>query len=206
MRVPIKDDLPPIESDDDAESFDSNIEGDFSEDDDISGDDLSDEIPSGTDDVLDGDDEPNDEPDSDEEMPYEKIPRKQRAQSEEPVEVQRLPIKLANGKLLQTGKKPLTTTIKEREDARRQESSSEEEDEEPEPARRNDIATGARFGRVAVIDVLQTKSRKQRIEKAKDQIAGICQEIMADPENSVCCILMPYSQLLKSELPLARSP
>ena len=182
----MKDDLPPIDSDDDAESFDSNIEGDFSEDDDMSGADLSDEMVSESDDLSDGDEEPNDELNSDEEMPYEKIPRKQRAQSEEPVEVQRLPIKLANGKLLQTGTKTLTTTIKEREEARLQESSSEEEDEEPEPARRNDIATGARFGRAAVTDVLQTKSRKQRIATAKEQIAGICQEIMADPENSVC--------------------
>lgn len=190
MRVPVKDDLPPIESDDDddAESFDSNIEADFPEDDEISADDLSDEELSDTDNLSDEEDEPNEELDSDEEMPYEKVPRKQRARSEEPVEVQRLPIKLANGQLLQTGTKPLTTTIKEREEAQLQESSSEEESEEPEPAKRNDIATGARFGRAAVTEVLQTKSRKHRIERAKDQIAGICQEIMADPENSVCCI------------------
>lgn len=48
-----------------------------------------------------------------------------------------------------------------------------------------DVSTGARFGRPAVIDIIGNKSRTARIQGAKDQIAGICQEIIADPENSV---------------------
>jgi nucleolar complex protein 3 len=55
---------------------------------------------------------------------------------------------------------------------------------EPEPTR-EDITTGARFGRLSVIDVISHPSRKVRIQNAKEQIANICQEIVTDPENSV---------------------
>ncbi|CAE7127135.1 unnamed protein product [Rhizoctonia solani] len=47
-----------------------------------------------------------------------------------------------------------------------------------------DVATGARFGRPAVRDIVSQKSRKARIEAAKEQLASICQDIMAEPENS----------------------
>ena len=48
-----------------------------------------------------------------------------------------------------------------------------------------DVSTGARFGRPAVVDVIGQRSRKARIQGAKEQIAGLCQEILGDPENSV---------------------
>lgn len=168
-----EDDLPSLNSDDELDSdlpedmSDASDDSDFDDDDD-------DDAGSGHSD------------DSNEEMPYETVPRKARANSAEPTEVSRLPIKLANGKILKTGMKAVTTkTVQQPE-----ESEESEEEEEEEPRKVEDVATGARFGRPAVVDVLSTKSRSHRIALAKDQIAGICQEIMADPENSVS----PYYQ------------
>lgn len=113
-------------------------------------------------------------------MPYELAPRKLKVAKEEGKnEIPRLPIKLADGKIQRTGTKVIAT-----KDESEEESSSEEETFEPLPPR-EDGSTGARFGRPAITAILQTKSRKQRISLAKDQIAGICQEILADPENSV---------------------
>lgn len=116
---------------------------------------------------------------SDAEMPYELAPRKMKVEKEDN-KVPRLPIKLADGKIRSTG----TTTIPARSDSEEEASSEEEEQEVPAPPR-EDASTGARFGRPAVAAVLQTRSRKHRIELAKEQIAGICQEIMADPEHNV---------------------
>ncbi|CAK5277429.1 unnamed protein product, partial [Mycena citricolor] len=62
---------------------------------------------------------------------------------------------------------------------------SEEEDERVEEPAREDVATGARFGRPAVVDILSNQSRSHRIQGAKEQIASICQDIMADPEGSL---------------------
>ncbi|KAF8959052.1 nucleolar complex-associated protein-domain-containing protein [Flammula alnicola] len=173
-KTEVHDDLPSIDShDEDGDSWSSNMEDDAT---DMSGDE----------DFSDDDAFSDASDDSDKEMPYETIPRKQRADSSEPTEVQRLPIKLANGKILQTGTKPMTTATKtrRREDAEEPEDSESEEEEEA-PRRVEDVATGARFGRPAVVDVLQTKSRKARVEMAKEQIATICQDILADPENSL---------------------
>ncbi|KAF9480132.1 NOC3p-domain-containing protein [Pholiota conissans] len=178
----VHDDLPSLNSDD--ESWDSELPEDMSE----LPEDMS-ELPEDMselsgDEGTDGrqDDafsQPSD--DSNEEMPYETVPRKQRVETDKPTEVERLPIKLANGKFLKTGTKTVTSkTVVVQE-----ESSEDESEEEEEPQRVEDVATGARFGRPAVVYVLQTKSRKRRIEMAKDQIAGICQEIMADTENSL---------------------
>lgn len=129
--------------------------------------------------------------DSNEEMPYETIPRKPRAKSTEPTEVHRLPIKLANGKIQKTGMKAVSIKTP-KPPVEEEDDDSEEEDEEERKV--EDVATGARFGRPAVVDVLSTKSRRHRVDMAKDQIAGICQEIMADPENSVKFSLnsLPY--------------
>jgi nucleolar complex protein 3 len=123
------------------------------------------------------------EDDSDEEMPYELAPRRLKV-AEDKNEVTRLPIKLADGQIKSTGTKALKVAPKD-EGSSEDDSSSEDE---PEPAprpTREDVSTGARFGKPAIATVLQTKSRKQRVELAKEQIASICQEILADPENSV---------------------
>ncbi|KAH8117472.1 nucleolar complex-associated protein 3 [Phellopilus nigrolimitatus] len=123
--------------------------------------------------------------DSDDEMSYEMLPRKRRKSwdSDEEQGISRLPIKLQNGKIEQTGGKVmLQVRVDEREE------SSNEEDYLVEDAKVlavEDVSTGARFGRPAVVDVVSTKSRKARIQAAKEQIASICQDIVADPENSI---------------------
>lgn len=120
----------------------------------------------------------------DEEMSYEVAPRKRRPswdpESEKEKGVERLPIKLANGRI----QKSNTKVFFPQEEA---ESSSDESEPPPqeEVSRVEDVSTGARFGRPAVLDVISKKSRKARVQAAKEQIAGICQEIVADPENSV---------------------
>lgn len=121
--------------------------------------------------------------DSDEEMDYELAPRNHPVEKSKDAGVQRLPIKLANGHIQETGR-IITQKVEESE------SESESEAEEiPAPRIREDVATGARFGRAAVVDVVATKSRKLRIQLAKDQIAELCQSIVSDPENSVRSIL-----------------
>jgi nucleolar complex protein 3 len=116
---------------------------------------------------------------SDAEMSYEAAPRRRRPSwSEEDVVIDRLPIKHRDGKIERTGPKlVIRAQSEEREE-------SPERIPELEPAR-EDITTGARFGRLSVIDVISNPSRKLRIQTAKEQIASICQEIVADPENSV---------------------
>jgi len=165
-KTEVHDDLPSFDLVDE-DSWDSNID-----DDDMSS--LDDEDSLG--DMSDASD------DSNEEMSYETIPRKQATVAKSPDEVKRLPIKLANGKIQETGIKPITSRPPRSEDE--SEDSTEFEPEEI-PQKVEDVSTGARFGRPAVVDVLQTKSRKHRIEMAKEQIAGICQDILADPENGV---------------------
>lgn len=95
-------------------------------------------------------------------------------------EVQRLPIKLPGGQLKSTGQRTVLTDESESE-----ESEGESEVGPPPTIQVEDGSTGARFGRPAVASVLKTSSRKQRVLLAKEQIAGICNEILADPENSV---------------------
>ncbi|KAJ7219237.1 nucleolar complex-associated protein-domain-containing protein [Mycena pura] len=124
--------------------------------------------------------------DSDAEMPYETVPRKRRPSWEDPVhqEIQRLPIKLADGHIQKTG-------IKLKQLHTRNDTDDENEDDDvnqsetPKELAREDVSTGARFGRPAVVEVLGNKSRTARIQGAKDQIASICQDIMADPESSL---------------------
>ncbi|KAJ3710234.1 nucleolar complex-associated protein-domain-containing protein [Lentinula guzmanii] len=101
--------------------------------------------------------------DSDVEMPYEVVPRKLREHSQTGMEgPERLPIKLKD----------------------ESEGDSGDEMKNEKRSVRDDAATGARFGRLAIIDILENKSRKARIQIAKDQIASICQKILSDPENS----------------------
>lgn len=133
--------------------------------------------------------------DSDAEMPYETAPRKRRPswEPESKNDVERLPIKLADGRIQKTGKKSMPAP-----DAEESEDDSEEEKVDTEQLERHgrqrveDVATGARFGRPAVVDVIANKSRKARIQGAKDQIASICQEIVSEPENSASFIVFAY--------------
>ena len=125
---------------------------------------------------------------SDDEMPYETAAHIRRHLWDSPKsEVQRLPIKLPDGRIKGIGTKVITTktVVVHSED----EDNTSEPEFKSEPHRVEDVSTGARFGRFSVVDVLQTKSRKRRVEMAKVQIAGICQDILADPESSVWCSL-----------------
>lgn len=116
------------------------------------------------------------------EMPYEQVPRK--VPSSRRVEtpknaMQRLPIKLPDGRIQKTGTRvaPSAPSTDESEES--------EVEEQADPIHRvEDVSTGARFGRPAVVDVVGNSSRTARIHGAKEQIASICQEILADPENS----------------------
>ncbi|TFY66421.1 hypothetical protein EVG20_g4670 [Dentipellis fragilis] len=179
VRKAVEDDLPSINShsgDEDDDAWDSDMEENiskFSSDDDE--DEASDAGPSSR---------GRQDWDADAEMPYETAPRKRRAswdRSDEDKTVDRLPIKLANGRIQKTGEKFMLQP----EDADESEEEEEIHMEAPEPPRREDISTGARFGRLAVVDVIANRSRKVRLQSAKEQIAGICQEIVADPENSL---------------------
>jgi nucleolar complex protein 3 len=122
--------------------------------------------------------------DSDAEMPYETRPRLWKTTREKSPKnvIDRLPIKLADGRVARGGTRVLIDA-----DELEESEHDDEDDEAPtaiEP-QREDISTGARFGRPAVLDVIRQPSRKAKIQGAKEQIAAVCQEILADPENSV---------------------
>ncbi len=178
-RVPVDDDLPSVNSHtDDEEVWSSDIRREDSS-----------EVDSGwSEGDASGEEFDSSKPrfrtkraatDSDAEMSYEAVPRRRRPSWSNGDEViDRLPIKLRDGKIKWTGPKLVV-----------QAQSGEESEEperwpEPEPTR-EDITTGARFGRLSVIDVISNPSRKPRIQLAKEQIANICQEIVADPESNV---------------------
>jgi len=162
IRQHVKDDLPDISShSEDEGEWSSNI---------------------GSDDLGEGSSQSEElSEDSDVEMPYETAPRPRRPSWDEDSdgEVQRLPIKLLDGQVKNVGVKLRRT---------REESSESDEEEvakEPTPEPREDATLGGRLGRRSVVDVVTTKSRKERIHAAKEQIASICQEIVGDPEDSV---------------------
>ncbi|KAH7930810.1 nucleolar complex-associated protein 3 [Leucogyrophana mollusca] len=182
------DDLPSIDShDEDEDSWSSGI-------DEEEGPSLSEEASDDEDDVSAIDS------DSDVEMPYEIAPRRRRPswESEEDRDIQGLPIKMADGRIQATGKK-VSFQPKERKmaDESQSESSSEDQPSSAAIRRTDDVSTGARFGRPAVIDVIGNKSRSARIQGAKDQIASICQEIMAEPENSLGLLRRIHTFALK---------
>ncbi|KAK2466949.1 hypothetical protein APHAL10511_001207 [Amanita phalloides] len=127
------------------------------------------------------------------EMPYERGPRKTRS-SESPSGrrvIERLPIKLADGRLLKTGMKGLPSSQYIAKDV-------EQQDIQVTPiCKVEDISTAARLGHSSVLDVISETSRKRRIEHAKDQIASICQEIIADPEKSLGWLKRLYTFSMK---------
>lgn len=125
--------------------------------------------------------------DSDIEMPYETAPRPQ-PQSWKPEKkrgVERLPIKLADGRVLPTGtKNAVAASDDEGGGSDAYDSDDAGISDASEGPVVEDVSTGARFGRPAVIDIIANKSRSAKIQAAKEQIASICQEIVAEPENS----------------------
>lgn len=175
-KVTVKDDLPSIDShSEDESSWSSDIDeisiASVSADDDESG---SSSLGRGR---IPHKDQEN------QEMPYELLPRKRRKSwsSDEDEGIERLPVKLQDGKVQRTGIKVATRATEVAED----ESSMEENTPLSDGPVIEDVSTGARFGKPAVVDVISKSSRRARIQAAKEQIASICQEIMADPENSV---------------------
>lgn len=182
IRQPVKDDLPDISSH-------SEDEGEWSSN--IGSDDYGEGSSQGS-----GGGELGEN--SDAEMPYETAPRPRRPSWDEDShnEVQRLPIKLLDGRVKDVGVKLRKT---------REESSDEDDDEEATreltPGPREDATLGGRLGRRSVVDVVTTKSRKERIYAAKEQIASICQEIVGDPEDSVRCVRFVRVIIIQSHSP-----
>ena len=193
-RVPVEDDLPSIESH-------SEDEGEWSsgvDDDDLAA--LSYDEGNSVSSSISGRKRSKPRKDSDdEEMLYEAQPRKRRKSwdSEEEAGIERLPIKLQNGKIKHSGVKVEALPQSEEDDE-----SSEEEILAEEPVVVEDVSIGARFGRPAVADVMTMKSRKAKVQAAKEQIASICQDIIADPENGVCIISFPDSVSFANEFVL----
>ena len=124
----------------------------------------------------------------DEEMPFESRPRKRRPswepESDKEKGIARLPIKLADGRVQKSTSKVFLDESEE-SGLDSDEESAEGHTEVATLPKVEDVSTGARFGRPAVVDVIGQRSRKARIQGAKEQIAGLCQEILGDPENSV---------------------
>ncbi|KAG0707802.1 nucleolar complex-associated protein-domain-containing protein [Suillus ampliporus] len=175
VRKPKVDDLPSIDShDEDEDSWSSGVDDD------------ADTISQSSVNDSDGDLSSADDLDSDAEMSYERVPRKLQESNEVKKDrhIQGLPIKSADGRIHATGKKIAAPPSSDEEDDDTDDS-AEEQEMPAEPNRIDDVATGARFGRPAVIDVVGHKSRTARIQGAKDQIASICQEVIAEPENSL---------------------
>lgn len=182
VRKAVEDDLPSLnsgdEDEDEEEDWDSNDHGSLL-------DSASDE------DEVDHPAPSPDSEDPDAEMIYEAAPRKRRPSwdSDNQENIDHLPTKLADGRIKKSGSKPtaLAAVAKQNaaEESDYEDVFDEDEAERTERYRVEDVSTGARFGRPAVADVIATSSRKARIHGAKDQIAGICQEIIADPENNV---------------------
>ena len=185
IRKPNVDDLPSIDShDEDDESWSSGIDEDANT------------ISQPSDNASDHDVSSENDLDSDAEMPYERVPRKPQESSEAKKDrhIQGLPIKLADGRIHATGKTIAAPSSSDEEASDSDDSAGAQE----MPAERNrieDVSTGARFGRAAVVDVVGHSSRTVRVQGAKDQIASICQEIIADPENSVRTLLSCYMVL-----------
>jgi nucleolar complex protein 3 len=164
----VVDDLPSIDSNDeeDEEDWSSSVDDELS--------------------LPDSSNPPSDL-DSNSEMPYEMLPRPRRSSWDEKVNpgIQRLPIKLPDGRVQETGHVPIVSSSSSEGDSVGDSDDLSDEGGEPEAPKVEDVSTGARFGRPSVVDVLGTASRKARIQAAKEQIAGICQDILAEPENGV---------------------
>ncbi|KAI0781022.1 nucleolar complex-associated protein-domain-containing protein [Trametes elegans] len=192
VRKPVEDDLPSLNSDgEDEDDWNSDASGleDLSANEDVS-DDLDESEPESSVSEAEKRRRRRKEDSDEEEMPFETQPRKRRPswepESEKDKGIERLPIKLADGRILKSSGKVFLDD--DEDSALDSEEESQDGRAASEPAQRSrveDVSTGARFGRPAVVDVIGQKSRKARIQGAKEQIAGLCQEILGDPENSL---------------------
>ena len=171
------DDLPSINSGDEGEdSWSSNLETDADSESDVATtSSLEDtrKMPEGF--------------DSDIEMPYEVVPRRRRPSSDhgQHDSIPHLPIKLPDGRIQEVEGGGTTPSSQDKKDFDEDEGEESDTVGSNEPAVVEDISTGARFGRPAVIDVIRKSSRKARIQGAREEIALICQSIVAEPESSV---------------------
>ncbi|KAI0374803.1 nucleolar complex-associated protein 3 [Pilatotrama ljubarskyi] len=190
VRKPVEDDLPSIHShDEDEDGWSSGASGleDISADEDISDDEAFSEAESSAS-AVDKRRRKRKEDSDEEELPFETQPRKRRPswepESDKEKGIERLPIKLADGRIQKSGSKVF---LDDDEESGLESDEESQPDEAVEAARHRveDVSTGARFGRPAVVDVISQKSRKARIQGAKEQIGGLCQEILGDPENSL---------------------
>ncbi|KAG9318448.1 nucleolar complex-associated protein-domain-containing protein [Chiua virens] len=191
LRKQRVDDLPSVDShNEDSDSWSTNIEDSDAE---MQSDDLFSNEPD-----SDGQPPSSDELDSDTEMPYERVPRRLHKISEPETRrnIPGLPIKLSDGRIQASQKvtvaPALIDDVEDTEDSVRSQSPT------AIPSTVEGVATGARFGRPAVVDVIKNTSRKARIQGAKDQIASICQEIIADPENSLGLLRRLHTFSLKT--------
>ncbi|KAI0721691.1 nucleolar complex-associated protein 3 [Cerioporus squamosus] len=195
VRKAAEDDLPSIDShsededEDEEEEWSSGIEH-MSEDEDMSGTD--DEVHSVAETSSAGAQRKRRRKPAvhseDEEAPFEMHPRRRHSswepESDKDKGIERLPIKLADGRIQKSGSKVILDQSEE-SGLESDDESADNQVEDVQRSRVEDVSTGARFGRPAVVDVISQKSRKARIQGAKEQIAGLCQEILGDPENSL---------------------
>ncbi|KAI0831218.1 nucleolar complex-associated protein-domain-containing protein [Trametes gibbosa] len=191
VRKPVEDDLPSIHSHDEDEDDWSSGASDLETSSEGEGSSLGDEISEAESSTSATDKrrrKRKEDPDE-EEMSFETQPRRRRRswepESDKEKGIERLPIKLADGRIQKSDKKVF---LDDDEESGLESDEESEDGQAAEAAQRHrveDVATGARFGRPAVIDVISQRSRKARIQGAKEQIAGLCQEILGDPENSL---------------------
>jgi nucleolar complex protein 3 len=178
------DDLPSIAShDDDQELWDSDLGKDSGLEDDPQGDSDLESDGSGSDGLV----------SSDAEQTYERQPRPKNKLFDADIVQgsERLPVKLPDGTLRKRGHLPAPAP-EELSDSDPSDGDASSSAPRPDPHAGSvveDVSTGARFGRPAVVTIIGARSRKARIQGAKEQLAGICQEVLADPENSVSRLL-----------------
>ncbi|RPD66048.1 nucleolar complex-associated protein 3 [Lentinus tigrinus ALCF2SS1-7] len=196
VRKAVEDDLPSLDShsegedEDEDEQWSSGIEN-MSEDEDMSGPDDEAHSSAAESSSMGVQRKRRRKPavlSEDEEQPFEYQPRRRHSswepESNKDKGIERLPIKLADGRIQKSGSK---VVLDQSEDSGldSDNDSADEQMEDAPHSRVEDVTTGARFGRPAVVDVIGQKSRKARVQGAKEQIAGLCQEILGDPENSL---------------------
>ncbi|KAF8590512.1 nucleolar complex-associated protein 3 [Ramaria rubella] len=146
------------------------------------------------------------------EQPYERKARI-RGASWEPRDagiVSKLPIKLPDGRIVDTGKRTILKMGTANGDEAEAGSSNRQVRVPSETYIVEDVSTGARFGRPAIASVIGTSSRKLRIQMAKEQIAGVCQDILADPEGSLGLLRRLHSfslaQIITPQSPIPNDP
>jgi nucleolar complex protein 3 len=151
---------------------------------------------------------------SDTEMPYEALPRRRRLSwdHDQNHRIPHLPIKLPNGLVqkVDNGASAMSSQtgddLSDRDEKERLDFSGPQESTVVE-----DISTGTRFGRPPVIDIIGKTSRTARIREAREEIAFICQKIVAEPESSVSAFVdwtffvRPLQQRMSTARSLATS-